>query len=139
MIANRISGLAVALVGLALYFLIIPANTETVDYGWIRPQTLPNICALLLAGAGVVHALFPSGSIEVDWRAVPRALLFVAVAVAGWWAMSFGGFRLAAPALVLATMLLVGERRWYWLLAGTIALPMIIWITVVLLLDRILP
>jgi len=137
---NRLSGLAVAIFGLLLLFVIIPANTEIVDdYGWIRPQTLPDACAVLLIVFGALQAALPSGEIRMRPRETVRALLFAAVAGVALWGMAKFGFLLAAPVLALAVMLLVGERRPGWLAAGAVALPAVIWTAVVVLLERTLP
>lgn len=139
MTANRISGLLVALAGLLLWLVVIPANTETVGSGWIRPETLPLACAAALVVLGLLQAIPRGKPIEVSGADVLRAALFAALAFLAVWAMAAGGFRLAAPVFALALMLLVGERRPVWLAIGAIGVPAAIWLTAVPLLDRTLP
>jgi putative tricarboxylic transport membrane protein len=139
MTANRISGLLVALAGLLLWLVVVPANTETVGSGWIRPDTLPLACAVALVVLGLLQAGPRGAPIEVTGAQVLRAGLFAALAFLAVWAMAAGGFRLAAPAFALALMLLVGERRPVWLAIGAIGVPAAIWLTAVPLLDRTLP
>ena len=52
--------------GLALLLWLIPAHTETVDYGWIRPDTLPRACAWGLLMLGLVQAAVPRGAVALD-------------------------------------------------------------------------
>ena len=139
MSANRLSGLVVAAFGLALLLFIIPAHTETVDYGWMRPQTIPDLCAVLLVLLGLLHAVVPRGSVRFDRRETLRFALFAAVAVATAYLMGQFGFVAVAPPAALVVMLLIGERRPFWLAAGAIVLPAVIWVTVVHLLERTLP
>ncbi len=139
MTANRISGLLVALTGLVLWLVVIPANTETVGSGWIRPETLPLACAIALVGLGLLQAVPRGRPVELSTAQTLRAGLFAALAFLAVWAMAAGGFRIAAPAFALALMLLVGERRPVWLAVGAIGVPAAIWLTAVPLLDRTLP
>lgn len=137
--ANRLSGLAIALAGLLLLVFIIPHNTETVDYGWIRPQTIPNACAIALVIFGFAQLVLPTGSIFLRRFEVLRVGLFAAIAFCGVWVIGKVGFIAGAPVFAACLMLVVGERRPGWLLVGIVAVPAAIWIAVVPLLDRTLP
>jgi putative tricarboxylic transport membrane protein len=139
MSVNRLSGLAVAVFGLALLLFVIPANTETVDYGWMRPRTIPDLCAVLLVLLGILHASMPRGSVRFERRESLRFALFAAVAAATVWLMGQFGFLPVAPPAALVVMLLIGERRPFWLAAGAIVLPAAIWYVVIHLLERTLP
>lgn len=136
---HRLSGLAVAALGAAVVLWLVPAHTETVDTGWMRPQTLPRLCGLALILLGLVQAV-GSGPVALPPRAVVgRTARAFAVAVAGLWAMAQTGFVWAAPPLALVLMLLTGERRPAWLAGGTVLVPAAIWAVVVPLLGRSLP
>ncbi len=136
---NRLSGLVVFLLGLAIIFILIPVATETVDYGWLRPATLPTIAAIVISVAGLLHLLFPQGRIELNFPDVLRAALFLMIALAGLWGMSRFGFTIAAPLMLLLIMLIIGERRWPWLMTGVVLLPAFIWLCIDVLLKRPLP
>ncbi|PIE72890.1 MAG: hypothetical protein CSA20_05315 [Deltaproteobacteria bacterium] len=136
---NRLSGLVVFLLGLAIIFILIPVATETVDYGWLRPATLPTIAAIVISVAGLLHLLFPQGWIELNFPAVLRSALFLMIALAGLWGMSRFGFTIAAPLMMLLIMLIIGERRWPWLMTGVVLLPAFIWLCIDVLLKRPLP
>ena len=136
---NRLSGVFFVGLGLLLYFVVIPEQTETVDYGWMRPQSIPNACAILLIILGIAQAAFPTGSVFIHRREILRASLFAAITVAALWAMSMFGFLMTVPIFAAVLMLIVGERRPGWLAAGVVVLPVAIWLTVVPLLERTLP
>ncbi len=137
MTADRVSGIAVAVFGLLL-ILIIPSNTETADYG-MQPRAIPYFCAAALILLGIAHAAFPAGRVGIALREHIRVGLFAAVAFAALWAMSFFGFRIAAPLFALVVMVLVGERRIVWLATGALAVPAVIWLVAVPLLEHTLP
>jgi putative tricarboxylic transport membrane protein len=139
MTLNRISGLVVAVLGVILLFWIIPRHTETVDYAWLRPATLPIITAVIVIISSIVHLIFPSGKAEFDVSLALRAGFYFVISLIGLCLMYFVGFLIAAPLLVMALMLLVGERRPLWLIAGIVLIPLAMWSSIVLLLNRPLP
>lgn len=136
---DRYSGLFFAALGLLLFFVIVPYDTEVVDYGWVRPQTVPNAMAWLLTATGVLLAFRPNGDVPFDLRRSLRAGLFLAILGAGLFLIGRFGFVAVAPGLALLIMILIGERRPFWLILGTVGLPALIWFTVTILLQRPLP
>lgn len=120
-------------------FWIIPDQTEAVDEGWLGPDTLPRITAVIVMAAGLVHTLFPRGEAQIDRPAAGKAFVYLVMGGGGLWLMHLVGFIPAAPMLVLAVMLTVGERRPVWLAAGVAGLPALIWFCVDFLLKRPLP
>lgn len=136
---NRLSGLLVSLFAVGILFVLIPTQTETVDYGWLRPATLPSIATVIIFIAGAIHLFFPRGKAELNVSAACRALLFLFIGITGLWAMQVIGFVAAAPFMMLAFMIGIGERRWPWLLIGVVLLPAFIWFCIDYLLKRPLP
>jgi len=136
---NRLSGLFSAFAGCLLIFWVIPNHTETADYGWLKPATLPNIASIIIIISGLIHFIAPRGDAKLDPAVSGRALLFLIVGVSGLGLMHFAGFIVAAPVLMLVFMLMVGEKRWLWLISGVILLPATIWFCVDFLLKRPLP
>mgnify|MGYP002713045228 CR=1 FL=1 len=122
--------------GLLLYLVIIPRHTETVDYGWMRPQTLPNAMAWIILLAGALQALRPTGEIEFVPGETARAGLYLALVVIGTICIGQFGFVYVSPVLALAIMLVIGERRPLWLAFGVVVLPFTIWFVVTILLAR---
>ncbi|MBW1997361.1 MAG: tripartite tricarboxylate transporter TctB family protein [Deltaproteobacteria bacterium] len=139
MTLNRMSGIVVAVIGLVLLFWIIPRHTETVDYAWLRPATLPIITAVIALISSIVHIIFPSGTAEFDVQLALRAGLYFVISLLALFLMHILGFLVGAPFLVMALMLLVGERRPLWLITGVVVIPLVMWSFIVLLLDHPLP
>lgn len=136
---NRLSGLAFSVFGLLLLVWLIPAHTETVDYGWMKPDTLPKACAWALLALGAVQVAVPSGDVSVNgqevlWVAVLAALSGVAV-----WAMGRVGFLVTGPIFAAVLVALIRERRWPWIAAAVLGAPAITWLVVSVLLNRPLP
>ncbi|MDZ7839758.1 MAG: tripartite tricarboxylate transporter TctB family protein [Gammaproteobacteria bacterium] len=132
-------GLFFACVGLLLLLVVIPRQTEVIDYGWMRPQSLPNAAAIVIAAAGAVLAFRPRGAIDFDWRKAGRAALYLVLVAAGVWLIALFGFEVVAPLIAMAVMLMAGERRPAWLALGTVGIPFVIWLAATVLLDRPLP
>ncbi|MEQ9331174.1 tripartite tricarboxylate transporter TctB family protein [Thalassobaculum sp.] len=139
MTLDRLSGLAVAGLGLALLLFVIPDQVEAVDYGWVRPETLPSLAAAALLLLGLMQAATGRGGGGLDRRATARALLYLCYTAAAVWAMGRLGFVWVAPVMVLALMLWLGERRPLWLAVGAGAVPAAVWVVVAGLLGRGLP
>ena len=139
MTRNRISGIVVTILGLILLFWIIPRHTETVDFAWLRPATLPIVTTIIIIISSIVHLIFPTGKTDFDLRLALRAGLFFVISVIGLVLMKHIGFIFAAPLLVMVLMLLVGERRPLWLISGIVLIPLAMWSSIVLLLNRPLP
>lgn len=139
MFAERLHGIVFICIGVILYVYVIPAETETIAYGWTKPQTIPNLAAGVIALCGVLIAVQPPPQSDIDGSGFAWAALFLAVLAAGVTLISHVGFVPVAPCLALAVMLLVGERRPGWLAGGVIGVPFIIWLVVEVLLGRSLP
>ncbi|HSH40756.1 MAG TPA: tripartite tricarboxylate transporter TctB family protein [Arenicellales bacterium] len=136
---NRLLGLFFAGFGLLLILVVIPQQTEVIDYGWMRPRTLPVAMAIIITVAGAALALRPRGATDFEWGGAGRAALYLGLIAAAVWLIGRYGFEVVAPALALAVMLLIGERRPLWLALGAVVVPLAIWVAVVMLLERPLP
>ena len=135
---NRISGIFVSLFGIILLFFIIPHQTEAVDYGWLKPATLPLVAAVIITLSGILQCAFPQGKVAFQFTPALRGLLFFSIGVLCLWLMTLS-YMIAAPLLMLVLMLVIGERRWKWLFAGVVLLPTCIWFCIDFLLNRPLP
>ena len=70
MLVNRLSASFFIFLGLSLIYFIFPVEIESLDYGWVRPQTLPNTCALLLIIFGIVQFIFPKGKVVLEFEQI---------------------------------------------------------------------
>ena len=139
MLVNRLSASFVIFLGLSLIYFIFPVEIESLDYGWVRPQTLPNICALLLIIFGIVQFIFPKGKVVLEFEQILWSGVFVSVAFIAVFGFHKFGFIYTAPIFALSIMLLIGEKRILWLLLGVFLIPFLILLIVEQLLGRLLP
>ena len=133
---NRLSGLAFAAFGAALLLWIIPAHTETASYGWLKPDTLPKICAWALAGLGLVQAIEAGGKALPDRYEFGIVALTAAVSGLTIWAMGKVGFLIAGPAFAAVLITIIREGRIVWIMAAVVGPPALTWVVVTLLLGR---
>jgi len=137
--ADRLSGTFFLLFGLALYFLVIPGQTESPEGGNLAPKTVPNYISLVIALCGAFLVLKPTDQQNPNPRAFLTVCLYAAILAFGIFAMSYLGFEFVAPVLSFVIMWLIGERRPLWLIGGVILMPLIIWFLVTYPLGRALP
>ena len=139
MVVNRFSASFFVLLGFFLIYFIFPIEIEKIDYGWVRPQTLPNICAFLLIIFGMVQFIFPKGKVDLNFNQILWSGIFMFAAFIAIFGFHNFGFIYTAPIFSLTIMLLIGERRIPWLLLGVLLIPFLIWLSVDQILGRFLP
>lgn len=137
--ADRMTGAFFLILGLALFFYVIPEYVEDPDGGNLSPRTMPNVVAWVLAVCGGLLVIKPTDHAAPDMRFFAQATVFVVVLGAAIYAMTWVGFLYVAPVLALMIMLMLGERRPLWLAAGVVVVPAAIWFLVTQLLERALP
>ena len=138
-LAARALGIVAMGFAAALWWRLIPWQVEMAEYGWMRPQTLPQICAVGIGAAGLLLLIFPAGKVSPRPGLSLAAVGLAGLAGLGLWAMDAYGFLYAAPPLALAAALAMGERRPANLAAAAILPPAVIWLLAVELLGRSLP
>ena len=138
---HRISTLAVLLFGLVLYFFIIPTQVEQINYGWVKPSTVPNALAIMICAVAIIQ-LFTAAEI-IDETPTLQQLIYAFLFFAGvgvcTYLMPIVGFLPMAVIMAVALMFAVGERRWLWIAIGGVLLPSFIWYATEMLLGRPLP
>lgn len=139
MTANRLAGLFVVLASVLFWLFVIPYHTSAASSGWMRPRTLPTICAITLIALGLLLAVFPKGITVFSRNEMLPFCCIFAMAVASAWGISRFGFLAVGPVFGAALMLFVGERRLLWLISGVILAPATIWFVTTVLLGRPLP
>ena len=137
--ADRASGAFFLLFGLALYFLIIPAQIENVEGANLAPETVPNILAWVIVVCSAITVIKPTDFQTQGISSFVVTGAYAGVLAMGIYAMSLFGFEWVASPLALAIMLMIGERRPLWLLAGVVLMPLLIWFLVTYPLGRALP
>jgi putative tricarboxylic transport membrane protein len=137
--SNRLSGLFFTLTGILLLIWFIPHHTETADFGWLKPATLPKILATLMVLTGLLQTVYPTGKTELNGPLILRFTLIFALCLSALLLMKYIGFIFVAPILACVVMFLIGERRPLWLFIGILLSPVSLWAVVTLLLERPLP
>lgn len=137
--SDRASGLFFFFSGLLSYFYVIPTFVETADSGSLHPDTFPNALSLLIAVCGLIVVVKPTRHRLHNPRDMLMSSIYFGLICLALLAMSLVGYVAVSPFLALALMLLIGERRWLWLVAGVVIMPTVIWFIVEVLLERGLP
>lgn len=136
---DRISTLAIIGLCLVFFLWVAPNEIENVSYGRVVPKTFPYMAVGTILVAACVQFLLRPDFIPVEPVVLLRVALFVLFPILATIAMQQLGFEYAAPALALAIMLIIGERRWYWLVTGAFILPLGFLFLMEGVLDRVLP
>lgn len=139
MSSDRWAGLFFLVLGAGLFAVVIPWQVEQVNYGWLRPRTLPLALSVVIGLCGLALLIRPPGDARPGASHWGRAMLFAGVLGLGLGGVWRFGFLPAAPPLALAIMLLAHERRPLWLVLGAGGMPVLIWLAVEVLLERPLP
>ncbi|MDT0682029.1 tripartite tricarboxylate transporter TctB family protein [Roseicyclus sp. F158] len=133
---NRASAFLMLALAAITILWIIPAQTPSGFDGYVQPGTMPRIMAWLV-GIGAVLALFErDGRDTPDLALLARSALFLGALALSLALALVIGFKWAAPVLSLAVMVLAYERRWLWLTAGAVGVPLAIWLLFEVLLGR---
>ena len=135
---ERIVTGAILVFSMTFLFLVMPQQVETVSYGRIIPATLPTILLWIIAIAAAVQLMTLKDNVGLNGRVVFRAALVLTLMAGSAWLMDLFAFEYIAPILALLLMLFIGEKRWYWLLLGGVAIPLGIWLLVEQVLNRAL-
>lgn len=139
MTTNRLCAISMLLFAAAMIFYVIPTQTEVVDYGWVKPDSLPKIACYSIAVIAFLQLFFDRSKVEFDLQELLKSLFFLSLGLLSLYAMSHFGFIVVAPVLALLIMLIVGEKRPLWLFSGVVLVPSCIWLIIVALLERQLP
>lgn len=141
--ADLALGAAATALGAALILWIVPAATHPALFALVSPQFYPLLAAWLLVGAGAGLAIsgLRGGETARDSPWPRAAVALVAAAGLGLAVILMFriGFMAAGAAVVLAVMLLAGERRLPFLIGLPAIFPFLLWLLFDALLDRPLP
>ncbi|MEJ8573554.1 tripartite tricarboxylate transporter TctB family protein [Microbaculum marinum] len=118
--ANVVSGVVLALFGLLMLLVVIPAQIEQGPEGVVSPRLVPNMMMFLVTVLSVVLVLTnyrPPQDQEPE-EPIPVSLpeLAALVKIAAVFAVSVGLYLLVSPlaagaALVVGSLVVLGERR----------------------------
>lgn len=141
MIQERIIGAGAVGFGALLLLVIIPAQVTSLPGIPTDPGFFPKLAAWLFIVLGLAQLAFARPTLDAGIGLVElgRLVLVTALLVATAWAMERFGHWPAMTALMVACVLLVYERRWYWIAPTVLVLPAGCWALFEIVLERPLP
>ena len=133
--ANVVSGVVLAVFGIAMLFAIIPWQIEPGPQGMMSPRLVPGMMmafVTVLAALLVINNLRAEPDLEGDVSPISRGELLALIRIGAIFALSVALFSwvspLAAGAVVVAGSLLVlGERRPWMILGMPVLLLLALW------------
>ncbi|RPI10222.1 MAG: tripartite tricarboxylate transporter TctB family protein [Zetaproteobacteria bacterium] len=146
---DRYVGAAVAVLGLAFVFVLVPTIPEDwrtaagAEYYTVGPRLFPVLAGSFCALMGALLVLFPEGRNALSGLAAPESRRSV-----GWLlGLSVGyaatlpslGFLVGTAAVLALFLLAFGERRWWAILLLALSVPLIVEFAFVRLLLLELP
>ena len=140
--AHRISTLIILAASLFAFFALIPAGTETIDYGTLSPGTMPRLLSLVIAGLAAIQLFSTSQAGDIELPSLVnllRAITIFCIALVMLVFMNILGFLLATLAIATSAAFLMREKRLPWFALSAWGMPLIIWLFVTQILDRSLP
>ena len=118
--ADLIGGVLLLAFSLMMLWVIIPAEVSDGKWYGLSPYAYPNIIcgamalfSVLLIGQSVFKQERYRGAQGVDLTLYQLGifLLLIITVVAGVWLISFAGFFIGSPVLIVSVALIMGERR----------------------------
>lgn len=138
-------GLITAAAGALVLFVVIPAQHIPPMMSTVSPDFYPNIgtTIFLIGGVGLAVSGIRTGQKNVKTEGIIRvvkfcslmSILFSITLVAFY----FFNFIAGGVILVAASMILLGERRFHYIVLVSIISPILIWLFIDVLLGRSLP
>lgn len=145
--ADFVSGLILGVFGLTMLIFVIPAQIETAPEGYISPRLVPNLTMILITGLSALLMLrslrgigyTPMDDSSVFFRSEMMALL----KISGVFAVSVALFAwnmplLAGIALIVGTLIALGERRPLVIVVMPTGLLLVVWLVFYRLLGTVI-
>lgn len=141
MIQERLIGAGVVIFGALLLLIIIPAQVVSEPGTPTDPALFPVMTAWIFIGLGLLQIVFAreTGDSGISLPELGRLVLVMAIVCAAAYSMEHYGHLPAMTGLMIASVLLVFEKRWYWIAVTVLVLPIACWSLFELLLERPLP
>ena len=137
MTRERFTGIGVLLVGILVFFALIPYGIdqpENVKHAALAPNFWPKIIAAVIAAMGLLLAINPGRATEgeSDGGAWTQRLPGLAVSLGSLFAFYFLipslGMVAAGAALAFGLMVFAGERRWRLAIAVALGIPILLYV-----------
>lgn len=141
MTQERIIGGCIVLFGALLLLVIIPDQVMSMPGMPTDPGLFPKLAAWLFITLGLAQIAFARENHDPGFgaRELGRLALVTAILIATAVAMERFGHIAAMTGLMIASVLLVHERRWYWIAVTVLLMPVGCWALFEIVLGRPLP
>ncbi|MBX2838941.1 MAG: tripartite tricarboxylate transporter TctB family protein [Gammaproteobacteria bacterium] len=141
MIQERLIGVGVVLFGALLLLAIIPSQVVSEPGSPTNPALFPVMTAWIFIGLGLLQIVFAreTGDTGITLFELGRLVLVMVIICAAAFTMEQFGHIPAMTGLMIASVLLVYEKRWYWIAITILVLPIACWSLFELILERPLP
>ena len=127
------SGAGIACIALLILFVVIPWQIEPAPEGYVSPRLVPQLMMIAVALLSVQQALGAALRRDPDTpMPVTRAEIAAFVKIGAVFALALGLFLWVAPlaaavALIAGTLVVLGERRLWLILAMPAGLILAVW------------
>lgn len=135
---SRISAAVIATVCALFLVFVLPGQVDPFGFGLIRSIHLPFAALVLMTISAVVMFFESDLELKIESEFMIKMIAVTGFSIIALGSLLFVNFEFSMPFFALVVMLLVGERRWYWLLSG-FAVPVLVWVLVEIVLGRPLP
>lgn len=135
--ADRIQGIVVLGFGIALLLWLVPGYVTAVPGDPLDPSMFPKAAAWILSGLGLAQIVLarPGGSVPSAREVFGVACFIVALVVAAL-LLPLLGFLPVACGLMIASLVLLRERRPLWAATTLIGVPIFVWVLFTIVLSR---
>lgn len=135
--ADRLQGIVVFGFGCLLLLWLVPAHVTTMPGDPLDPSLFPRIAGWLIAGLGLLQiATAKPGAAVPALAEVIGFACFIAALVVAALLLPRVGFLPVASGLMVASLVLLRERRPLWAALTLFGVPLFVWILFAVLLSR---
>ncbi|MBF9043729.1 hypothetical protein HKCCE4037_10350 [Rhodobacterales bacterium HKCCE4037] len=135
--ADRIQGIVVLGFGITLLVWLVPTYVTAVPGNPLDPSLFPRAAGWLISGLGLAQIVLarPGGSVPAGKEFFGFVCFIVALGVAAL-LLPLLGFLPIACGLMIASLVLLRERRPLWAATTLIAVPFFVWFLFTVVLSR---
>lgn len=135
--ADRLQGIVVLGFGVSLLVWLVPSYVTAVPGDPLDPSLFPRAAGWIISGLGLVQIVLarPGGSVP-EAREVFGVIAFIVALVVAALLLPVLGFLPVACGLMMASLVLLRERRPLWAATRLIGVPVFVWVLFTILLSR---
>lgn len=141
MMQERVIGGGAVAFGALLLLVVIPAQVTSLPGNPTDPGLFPKLAAWIFIALGLAQIALARETYDAGIGVVElgRLLMILGILTAAGYAMERFGHIPAMTGLMIASVLLMFETRWYWIAVTVLVLPIGCWSLFEIVLERPLP